>query len=307
MNSNLNAAIFHQGKKLTNNEVHNLSESCPICLDKGDRTPEFLLQSDPDVHLLLCHTCKGASASRMPTDEALEKYYGSYYKDDSKVTFHNIDRFANHIYQFIEGDIENTNELRILDYGGGDGSLGIALAKKLKSRYQKIYIDLVDYNVEKSFDDGQIIFNSYQDLKEISGTFNIILASAVLEHIPRLNQVMTKLYSMLSTSGFFYARTPYVVPFKKVIRQLDFTYPAHVHDLGPAFWNTFSKSLHFNWKIVVSRSSIVETQFGNAFFRTLLSYLFKSPSRLEEMFSGRVLLKPKWKYVGGWEILLKNI
>src|SRR5688572_18153190 len=237
MNSNFNAALFHRGKKLNEDEMSAESDCCLICLSKDDRSTEFFLQTNPDVSLLRCTLCGGASASKMPTDKALENYYSSYYSDNSsKVTFHSMDRFANHIDQLIEHDSKIEGELRILDYGGGDGSLGKSLAEILKPTCCKIEVVLVDYNKEDPFIKNDIDFQSFRDLKEVSGVFDIILASAVLEHIPQLNSVLVKLYSMLKPSGFFYARTPYMVPFKKIIRHLDFTYPGHVHDLGPAFW-----------------------------------------------------------------------
>ena len=167
----------------------------------------------------------------------------------------------------------------------------------------KIEVVLVDHNIEKPFTKEDIAFQSFRDLNEVSGVFDIILASAVLEHIPLLNAVLVKLYSILKSDGFFYARTPYMLPFKKIIKGLDFTYPGHVHDLGPAFWNTLSKPLHFNWVAMVSRSSIVETQMDSAFLRTLISYICKFPSRIEEKLKGKVLTNPKWKFVGGWEVL----
>lgn len=307
MNPNFNAALFHRGKKLTQNEVGDISDVCPVCLSEDARTALSVLQKDPDVSLLKCSVCGAISASRMPTENALESYYGSYYADNSsKVTFHNIDRFANHIYKLIQENSALQGELRILDYGGGNGSLGLSLAKKFEPTCKRIEVVLVDYNIEQPFTKEGIKFQSFRNLSEASGNFDIVLASAVLEHIPQLNAVLVELYAHLKGDGFFYARTPYMMPFKKMIKGLDLTYPAHVHDLGPAFWNTFSKPLHFSWQPIVSRASIVETQFENAFLRTLISYLCKFPSRMEERLNGKVLKRPKWKYVGGWEVVFKK-
>lgn len=308
MQQDLSAAIFHRGKKLKSDELLEPLAHCPICLSTQTRTKEFYIQRDPDVILLKCNNCKGCSTSRMPTDKALGDYYGSYYKpQDLKITFHNVERFGSHIYEMINKEFSSKKVLRILDFGGGDGSLGISLSKMLSLGRESIEVVLVDYNKEDPFEDGIVRFNSYQHVHEVIGAFDIILASAVLEHIPSLHKVLQQLFSILRSGGSFYARTPYMVPFKRLIKRLDFTFPAHVHDLGPDFWNRLPQLVPLTCELQISRAAIVETQWKEAILRTLIAYLLKLPSRVEELFSGKVLLRPFWRYVGGWEVLLKKL
>src|SRR5579859_7893526 len=173
MNSNFSAAIFHRGKKLNEGELMEPSLQCPICASKELRHTEFLLQSNPDVALLCCTVCGGRSASRMPTSEALDHYYGIYYAPDKeKVTFHNVNRFATHIQSHLKRNrFESRKELRILDYGGGDGSLSLALAKLLRREIQLVEIVLIDYNIEESFTEEGLSFCSYRNIDDVKEQF----------------------------------------------------------------------------------------------------------------------------------------
>ena len=153
---------------------------------------------------------------------------------------------------------------------------------------------------------GKIKFEFMEKLKDLSKKYNIVLASGVLEHIPQMNKVVKSLFSCIEKNGFFYARTPFMSPFKKVFRNIDLPYPAHVHDLGASFWNRFIDTFQLKAKLLVSRPSIVETEFSKAFFITLISYLSKFPAKLETK-----LLRNKkdmlWNYYGGWEVVVKMI
>ncbi len=88
------------GMHLEEKDILPPEPECPLCFFDGDRSPVFRLQSDPEVFLLACPSCRGFSASRLPTDDALRAYYSSYYEqrpDSENVTFHEPRRFAKHL------------------------------------------------------------------------------------------------------------------------------------------------------------------------------------------------------------------
>jgi hypothetical protein len=107
-------------------------------------------------------------------------------------------------------------------------------------------------------------------------------------------------------AGYFYARTPYVVPFARLIRTLDFTYPGHVHDLGSAFWNRVSKTFSLNARCVITGPSLVETTLASHPGRTVMAAVLKAPARFEELLSKRTRMDRWWNFVGGWEIMLQS-
>ena len=301
---------FQIGKKVKKDEIIESLRKCPICLSLNERKAKVTIQENPLIELLFCDTCKGLSASHMPTNELMHKYYADYYKgDELMITFHNTDRIATHIIKYINNNFYQ-KEISILDFGGGDGKISKKIAQILidtrKIKYANIM--LVDYARENIHNvrNGKIKFEFKEKLEDLSKKYNIVLASSVLEHIPQINKTIKSLFNLIEKDGFFYARTPYMSPFKKVFKKIDLSYPGHVHDLGASFWNRFIDTFQLKAELIVSKPSIVETESNKAFVKTLISYLFKFLATLEIKLS-----KNKkdliWNYYGGWEVFIKVV
>jgi hypothetical protein len=87
---------------------------------------------------------------------------------------------------------------------------------------------------------------------------------------------------------------------------LDFTFPGHVHDLGPRFWDRVLETFSLDGTILRSEPSPVETTLSKHFFRTIAAATLKFPARLERcMQSTRFPRRRWWQLVGGWEILFR--
>jgi 2-polyprenyl-3-methyl-5-hydroxy-6-metoxy-1,4-benzoquinol methylase len=243
----------------------------------------------------------------MPTNVALKEYYSTYYRGfDRKITISEPQRFARHIAGFMPELFKKT-EFRILDFGGGDGSVSHAIGSYIRSqaaRGVKCAIDLVDYEVPCLSESKDTIINGYHDLNAVEGPFDIILASAILEHIPKVHDVIVQLTKMAGPGTVMYARTPYVLPFAKIIPGFDITYPAHVHDMGSHFWQRFVTTFGLKAEIIRSSPSIVETAFADAPLRTVAAYILKSPARIEQLIFGHNR-RTLWNFVGGWEVVVK--
>lgn len=308
------ASWHNPTRRLSSDDCFDATLKCPICLFNGDRRNHIILQKNPLIRLLECPQCRGISASYMPTTDYLKEYYSGYYdgidrdKGDVNITFHEITRLANHIVKYI--DIPKTERLfRILDFGGGDGTLAITIARALQSNHSnyQVKICIVDYNAPESRQMGDITIDSTQELNTLSNDapFDLVLASAILEHIPEPRATYLKLFDLMKVGGFFYARTPYITPIMRLIPVIDFTFPGHVHDLGPSFWNRLPETFKIDASVVVSQPSIVETQFSKLFMRTLLAYLLKFPAYVENRFN-RSNPDKLWNFVGGWEIVFRK-
>jgi hypothetical protein len=160
---------------------------------------------------------------------------------------------------------------------------------------------VVDH-VEDRDETGEVAALRFRrSLKDVESAYDLVIASAIFEHLPNLSQDMRQVYAKVRAGGFMYARTPYLAPWIKHLK-VAMGYPAHVHDLGDEFWNRFSETFELPMDIVVSRPSIVETGFDQAFLRTLAAYVCKFPARLEARFSRRV----SWKLYGGWEVIFRK-
>jgi hypothetical protein len=140
-------------------------------------------------------------------------------------------------------------------------------------------------------------------LEEVNGPYDLVLASAILEHIPDLYPVLTRLFQLVREGGWFYARTPWVLPLASVVRNFDITFPAHVHDLGNDFWSRVPEVFGLRPRHYRSATSPVETSFEGSFMRTLAAHLLKFPSRVEHAVSPVSRKNRIWKLVGGWEVI----
>lgn len=94
-----------------------------------------------------------------------------------------------------------------------------------------------------------------------------------------------------------------MTPFRRVLKGFDLTYPAHVHDLGPSFWNRVTDTFNLGAQVIFSQPSPVETAFAKAPVRTAVSYLCKAVAHFEHALVPRKR-DYRWEFVGGWEVLL---
>lgn len=301
---NLNVTYFHKSVKLNEDQIYDAGNECPICGNSQRKMTRFTVQEKPAITLLQCQRCYGLSASHMPKIEALDEFYAGFYDNisDNNITFQDPARFAKHIQRIIPDIFSAHDPVNILDYGGGNGALSLEIARQLQPR--KVHITVVDYQEAGHTVTEGITIEKKDSLKGLARLYDIVLASAVIEHIPEPGEIITDIFSVLKDGGYFYARTPWVSPLMKIAK-IDFCYPGHVHDLGPAFWNRLAETFDLDADIITSMPSIVQTIFSKAFLRTLMVYLLKLPACIQCKFA-RKPIEPFWKFVGGWEILLKK-
>jgi SAM-dependent methyltransferase len=262
----------------------------------------MVIQKDPEIHLLFCPQCSGLSASHMPTEEAVARYYESYYPPCTRerITFDRPIRLARHITSIVK--LNSASDFYILDFGGGDGSISLLAAELISRQIQRpAHVQVVDLNAIEPARDKSIDLEFISDLRNARGNCDLIIASAVFEHIPDLASVIPQVIEKLRRGGFLYARTPYMLPFMKMIG-LDMTYPGHVHDLGDRFWGNVPNWLSIPVKIVHARPSIVESGFRQDFIMTIVAHCLKFPSRIECLWTRY----PITQLYGGWEVLIQR-
>lgn len=294
---------YHAGKHLGDDELCLPSDTCPGCGNNRGRPVVHVVQEAPKVSLLQCDECGIASASRMPTAAALDEYYGDYYgadesTDSEQITFTGVERFARHIASRCPPNVR-----RIVDFGGGDGAVGLAVARILAQGGARPELLVIDY--ADPINGGEISVSNVKELDDATGTFDVIIASAILEHVPDVGDSTRKLWALGRPGSVFYARTPYWLPMLRLRSSIDMTFPGHVHDMGPAYWNNFLSTLGLAGELIVSQPSIVETSFRQAPVRTTIAHLLKAPSHLECRLRGTSWRRPIWGFVGGWEVFAR--
>jgi len=298
----MTSSSFQRSKHLNDEELMIKVQSCPYCREKSSKI-EFSLQIDPEILLMTCTHCGLSYASRMPRLETLKEYYSNYYDSKVKMTTDHPNKIARYILSFIPDGANKVTS--ILDVGGGDGSIAIEIANQINP-FDSISITIVDpnYNSNKNLNTNFNIF-SFNDINELQGndSYDLIIASAILEHIPDLSGTIDRIFSLLNSNGVLYIRTPYVVPLITLLHKLnifiDFTYPGDLYDMGPVFWDTLieDKKAEYSLSILASKPSSVETSFLNHPLRTFMAFICKSPW---------YLFSKNYPYVGGWEILIRK-
>jgi SAM-dependent methyltransferase len=287
----IRATTAHRSVHVGHDDVIERTARCPICGDEGARRPVVLLQNNPDIRLLVCRRCHGASASHMPTAGFLQRYYARYHEGrGARVTFADSARFAKHIT-----DLLPRVPTRILDFGGGDGTLSVAVAQRLLETTASIDITVIDWSEPVVTPDSRIRIDAARTIGERADEYDLIIASAVLEHIPDLQALLPQLTARIRPGGLLYARTPYIVPLRRVL-PVDVGYPAHVHDLGRDFWDALPTWLPAPLRTLLSRPSLVAASWRRQPLRALAAHLMKFPTHVSR----------RWPFVGGWEVIMER-
>jgi SAM-dependent methyltransferase len=304
----LKATRYHAAWQLRASQLVDAQARCPVCGSTAPRSRIAEIQRSPDVCLLQCGACGGCSASHLPLPEVLDAYYRRYFRDDApKTTMPRVAAFVRNLLRSIGRDALPSH-VRILDFGGGDGTLGLAVAGAILRRHPErtVAFTLVDYQLPAATGgEPRLAVTHRRTLAETEGGFDLVLASAVLEHIPELHGVMSRLFAALAPGGWFYARTPWMAPLKRLMPNLDLTFPGHVHDLGAPFWNRVALTFGQPLQTVVSRPSLVETCWRRAPARTFAAWLLKLPARVQLALCSSART-PWWRLVGGWEVVLRR-
>jgi SAM-dependent methyltransferase len=190
-----------------------------------------------------------------------------------------------------------------LDFGGGvDAALSRSVATEfIRKGTETVQIALVDSNASCARNWGAISVDCYGGLQEAGRKFDIVVASAIIEHIPYPRGVLKDLLASLRVGGGIYFRTPAVSSMIRLAARLgahlDFTYPEHVHDMGQDFWERVLPSLALDkgFSLLYSRPSIVQSAFAWHPVRAAIAHMLKWPW---------YILRSRYTIVGGWEVVI---
>jgi SAM-dependent methyltransferase len=295
----------HSGTHLAEDELLPSADTCPIC--QGDRAaadPGVSIQDAPDVRFLECPRCHGLSASRMPTPATIDRLYREFYVgDEDAYTFHDPSRLARHILRVLR-PWPDGSRIRVLEIGGGDGTLLRTLARELRAGDESLEVDACEVELFEGEDEETDGFRMrfFRSVEKLDGRFDLVLANACLHQIPDLGSVLRPAFASLRPGGLFFASTAFVSPLARLLgHRVDTLFPLHVHDLGPGFWHALPATFGLNARLLRSGPSIVETDLGSAPLRTLAAQALKLPGRIERALR-RPVYTPRWIWVGGWEV-----
>jgi 2-polyprenyl-3-methyl-5-hydroxy-6-metoxy-1,4-benzoquinol methylase len=309
------------------NYLEEAFEGCPFCGSRSIKyignihpSPDINIYTDflyiigsilsdrpsPDIKIYTCNNCYVGFFNPQPTEKFLKEFYTNYDLGDNRRKKTDPRRFASHLTKYL-GNLSPKETFRILDFGGGDGAVSQCIGQYLLSSgiAMKINISVVDYNTVTDRSENSISQFSFEtlDLIPLSDEFDLVIASAILEHLKNPRQIISSLLQKMNKQGIFYARTPYSFPFYKAFKKFGKTfgmpYPAHLFDMGSYFWSDLLKTLNLSddFQMKKSHTSLVHAQFRKNPLLTILSYLVKLPS----------YLVGKWyPFSGGWEVVIER-
>jgi 2-polyprenyl-3-methyl-5-hydroxy-6-metoxy-1,4-benzoquinol methylase len=259
-----------------------------------------------DIKIYTCNNCSIGFFNPQPTEKFLKEFYTHYDIGDNPRKKIDPRRVASHLKKYL-GNLSLRETFRILDFGGGDGAVSQCLGQYLLSAgiAKKINISVVDFNTVPDSTENSISQNSFETLDSIplSDEFDIVIASAILEHLKNPRQILLLLLQKMKKQGIFYARTPYTFPFYKGFKKLGMTfgmpYPAHLFDMGGYFWSDVLKTLNLSadFRLKASHTSLVHAEFRKKPLISILSHLVKLPS---------YLMGKLYPFSGGWEVVIER-
>jgi len=283
---------------LSDSELDEELLECQLCRN-GLRSYVLPIQTNPSVSLLRCEKCLTVSVSRFPKASVLDSYYQHDFPNDKahKSFGAPSKAIAKNILKSRVHNFSGSSNLRVLDFGGGDGSIGLAIFSLLGASGS---LTIVDYDRRQFANSPHGINVKYvQDLGKVSeAEFDVVIASAVLEHLPHPKECLLELADRLAIGGIMYVRTPFVVPLLKLINRFGvkphFAFPGHLHDLGQPFWENRSEWLPDSSGIetLTSKPSPASANFGSHPVRFIFATLVKLPW---------YVLGRHYPLVGAWE------
>lgn len=260
----------------------------------------------PDIRICSCNNCHIGFFNPQPTVKFLKEFYNGYDTGNHKRKWIDPWRFASHLTKYLR-KLSPRETIRILDFGGGDGAVSRCLGQYLLSSglAKSVNISVVDYKPVIDKMDSSLSLFSFEALDMIPSCdeFDIVIASAILEHVKNPRQIVLSLLQKLKNQGIFYARTPHTFPFYNLFKKLGIAfgmpYPAHLFDMGGNFWCDLLKTLNLStyYHIKKSHTSLVHAEFRKRPLVTILSHFVKLPSHL----------MGKWyPFSGGWEVVIER-
>lgn len=302
--------MFHETVRITvgAEDLEHRNFSCPFCDGIKSAGTGTYAQAEPPVEYLKCDSCFAYFTDRVPTARYLEKFY---HHDVYEGTISKSDALAGRLAKSILSGtvltelVGTSSELNVMDFGGGSGRLGLAVKHRLGRPDTRV--TLVDL-YEPSGDYG-IDFLTPEELRSSrDSSFDLIVLSAVIEHLAHPGTVIADLYKRVRSGGFLYFRAPSLFPLGRVRPGL-LRWPEHLSDLPPRFWHELPNLLGWKVEIVKSRPSQTSDRFRDSFLAALLSNFMKLPGHLESSISALTHWKyrPSYQCAGGWDVVYRKL
>ena len=203
--------------------------SCTLC---GGNDFKIISEKDSkskgELIVCLCNTCSMVSQNPIPTEQEVEQYYATEYRQDYKQVF---EPKLKHVYR--AGNLalnrlgfltkNNVTSGKLLDVGAGGGEF----------TYVSSQSSFDSTGIEPNIGYSNYAKDQYQanvktgQLADIDDKFDVITMFHVMEHIPDPVKTFKKLYDLLNEDGSLFIEVPNIESFSQSPDNTFFK--AHIH------------------------------------------------------------------------------
>jgi len=263
--------------------------SCTLCL--GD---DFQLISEKDskskgkLVVCFCNICSMVSQNSIPTEQEVEKYYASDYRQDYKQVF---EPKLKHVYRAGNlaldrlGFLTKNNVVsgKLLDVGAGGGEF----------TYVSSQLGFESMGIEPNIGYSNYAKNQYEaniktgQLADVDGKFDVITMFHVMEHIPDPVKTFKKLHDLLNENGSLFIEVPNIESFSQSPNNTFFK--AHIHYFS-ASTLTACASQYFSRVEKDISGNILRILFNR---RSSIKEL-KLPTKLDIGVSKKLVIQKSW-------------
>lgn len=197
-------------------EVKTMNRHCPICFSEQKKVlykqnfhnKVISLMDSYDV--VLCNKCGFAFADKIPTQEKFSKYYAEMSKyefnsQEGKVSDDAMVHFAE-IVKFLEPYLAG-KQAKILDIGCATGALLSVFKSKGYSSLHGIDPSPSCVQAAQKLYSIKIKLSNIADFKA-KEKFDLIILSAIMEHLIDFNSSIEKISSLMDDNGLLFIEVP---------------------------------------------------------------------------------------------------
>jgi len=299
-------------KQLSPDQLDERTANCIFCGSTRLFETGITAQQSPRVKYLECQDCCARFLDRQPTEIFLDQYYATdEYSRTLTTSPAKAKRFAQRIISSEVGrDLQaSPSAIRILDFGGGNGRLGLTAAEVISQNDYGFTEEVSVVDIYRPTEELGAQFIPASQLFELQAErYNLVIASASLEHVKDPGSVLQALYGACSEGGYLYFRVPSVFPLGKFFQQI-LLYPEHLSHMNPRFWKLIPRHLGWSGQFVYSRPAAPDDHLKDNPMRYLIASALKLPARIEVSLRRLIRLSspPRYECAGGWEVLFKKM
>ncbi|MFT6412621.1 MAG: SAM-dependent methyltransferase [Paraglaciecola sp.] len=210
-----------------------VEKKCAVC---NISTETSLVAYENSLNIVTCNQCGFTFVNPRPSQSELNRFYQDYYPDSMGIP-ESWNSEMGDIFTESQGIITDRKTCgSILDIGC---SYGFFLDGFSAESWHRCGVEpsqvATDY-LKDTFQNVDVVTSTFESVEYPAGSFDVVTAFYVLEHVIDPREFMEKVYAVLKDDGIAIIRIPYTKPFFGVSKLLNrplMQAPMHLSDFSP--------------------------------------------------------------------------